>query len=280
MRLGQLARQLDIKPEKIVSYLEKEKAITITKHPNSKVDDDLVDAITAHFKPVIEEVETAEEIEAVVEVKPAEEDAAAEQAVEEVLEVQKEPEHIETAKPEATPELKIIGKIDLPDKSQINVEVDGVVYDQETLDNKKKEELAADRERKAIEKEEKRKEEEEKREKAREQRKIEQERKAMLETEKHNILTKEEERKKEIIIKAQQEREQKLEENRKQKQKEYYAQQVSAKSPAKKQKKNTTTKTTEEVVTGTTEEATAVEAPVEEVKEKSAFKRFIKWLNT
>ena len=40
MRLGQLARQLDIKPEKIVSYIEKEHKTTITKHPNSKVDDD------------------------------------------------------------------------------------------------------------------------------------------------------------------------------------------------------------------------------------------------
>ena len=43
MRLGQLARQLDIKIEKIVSFLKKEKQITIGEHPNTKVDDGLVD---------------------------------------------------------------------------------------------------------------------------------------------------------------------------------------------------------------------------------------------
>ncbi len=32
MRLGQLARQLEIKPEKIVTFLEKEKSITIYRN--------------------------------------------------------------------------------------------------------------------------------------------------------------------------------------------------------------------------------------------------------
>ena len=63
MRLGQLARQLEIKPEKIVSYLEKEKQLTIKEHPNSKVEDDLIEVITTHFKPAVaEEVETTEEV--------------------------------------------------------------------------------------------------------------------------------------------------------------------------------------------------------------------------
>ncbi len=274
MRLGQLARQLDIKPEKIVSYLEKEKEITIKSHPNSKVDDDLIAGITDHFKPAVEEVEVAEEQTATKE-EPA---AVEEETKEELV----EPEHIETVKPEAPQELKIVGKIDLPDKSQINVEVDGVVYDQETLDNKKKEELKEDRERKAIEKEAKRKEEEEKKAKAREQRKIEQERQAMLETEKNNILTQEEEKKKAAIIKAQQDRERKLEEKRKARQAAHYAEQFTAKSSSPKKKKaEAVTEKEEAIVDNSITPNTATTVDVETEKENlNGFQKFIKWLNT
>ena len=51
MRLGQLARQLDIKIDKIVTFLEKEKKVTIGVHPNTKVADELVAIITSHFQP-------------------------------------------------------------------------------------------------------------------------------------------------------------------------------------------------------------------------------------
>ena len=275
MRLGQLARQLEVKPEKIVSFLLKKKDITIKEHPNSKVEDDLIEVITTHFQPVAEEPEVTEETEKVVA-----KEVVVEEQVEEVVEEQKEPEHIETAKPEAAQELKIIGKIDLPNKAEINVEVDGVVYDQETLDKKKKEELKEEREKKAIEKEEKRKEDEERKAKAREQRLIEQERQAMLETEKHNILTKEEERKKEIILKAQKDREDKLEAARKAKQKEHYNQQFSATAATKKKKKVTAKAAEPQAETVEITESTSKEAPVVEAREKSAFKRFVKWLNT
>jgi hypothetical protein len=268
MRLGQLARQLEIKPEKIASFLLKEKEITIKEHPNSKVEDDLIDLITNHFAPIVEEVK--EEKEAVTKEVIIEK--------EEVI-VQKEPEHIETVKAEAPQELKIVGKIDLPNKKEINIEVDGVVYDQETLDNKKKEELAADRERKAIEKEAKRIEDEERKAKAREQRKVEQERQAMLETEKNNLLSKEEEKKKAAIIKAQQEREQKLEAKRKAKQAEHYSQKFSPTSAPLKKKKSTKTKAAEPVaeIIETPQAAPALE---EDTLQLNGFQKFIKWLNT
>lgn len=272
MRLGQLARQLEIKPDKIVSFLEKEKNITIKSHPNSKVEDDLIEMITTHFKPVIEEEVVVEESK--------KEAPKTEKAEEKIIEEAPTPvEHIETQKPAEPQELKIIGKIDLPNKKEIQVEVDGVVYDQETLDAKKKEEQKAERERKAIEKEAKRKEEEEKKRIAREKREVEAERQAMLKTEKHNLLTKEEEKKKEIILKAQKEREERLEAKRKERQKEFYAQQVSAKTSAKKKKKSVAKNTPIEA-NSKTELASEVNKQPETTTETSLYKRFIKWLNT
>ncbi|PCJ26981.1 MAG: hypothetical protein COA97_04600 [Flavobacteriales bacterium] len=261
MRLGQLARQLDIKSEKIVSFLAKEKEITIKEHPNSKVEDDLIDIITTHFSPAVEDNVVIEEKEPV----SKEEEPTLEEKV--------EPEHIETVKVSVPQELKIVGKIDLPNKKEINIEVDGVVYDQETLDNKKKEELKEERELKAIEKEEKRKEDEERKAKAREQRKVEQERQAMLETEKHNLLSKEEERKNALILKEQQEREEKLEEKRKEKQKEHYAQKHAGttSTPSKKKIKKTVV---------AEEEKIEIQVQKEEVAKLSGFKKFMKWLNT
>jgi hypothetical protein len=274
MRLGQLARQLEIKPEKIVSFLQKDKNITIKSHPNSKVDDDLIEVITTHFKPVVEEEIIAVQKEKVIAKETKEE------AVESVKEDPKPIEHIETVKATPAQELKIIGKIDLPNKKDIQVEVDGVVYDQETLDEKKKEEQKAEKERKAIEKEAKRKEEDEKRRIAREKREVEAERQAMLKTEKHNLLSKEEERKKAIILKAQQEREERLEAKRKEKQAAHYAQQVASKPTAKKKKKAISKATPELAAAENLSHDETPEVKVEEVRETSIYKRFIKWLNT
>jgi hypothetical protein len=269
MRLGQLARQLDTKPEKIVSFLEKEKNVTIKSHPNCKVEDDLIEAISNHFKPVTEEV-----IET-----PKKEKKAEPVAVKPVTEETSAPvEHIETQKAPEPQELKIIGKIDLPNKKEVSIEVDGVVYDQATLDEKKKEDLKAERERKAIEKEAKKKAEDEKRKLAREKREVEAERQAMLATEKSNELTKEAERKKAAILKLQKEREEKLEKKRKKRQAEHYKQQVSNNSVSKKKKKETV-KASNKVETVKTETTTNTQ-PIEEVKETSIYKRFIKWLNT
>lgn len=263
MRLGQLARQLEIKTEKIVSFLETEKGITIKSHPNSKIEDDLIDIVINHFKPAV--------IEEVVEDTPIEvnEGTKVEKVIEEeIIEPAVEPEHIETPKTTVT-EPKIIGKIDLPNKKEVQVEIDGVVYDQEFLDQKKKDKQKALREQKEAEKEAKKKEELEKKKKALEQRKIEEERQAMLAQEKNNALTAEEEKKKQAILKAQQERERKLEEKRKKRQKEFYKEQVgSAPKKAKKKKKDIA------------EEITSDTHKIVEPKETNPIKRFIKWLNT
>jgi hypothetical protein len=269
VRLGQLARQLEIKTEKIISFLEKEKKITIKTHPNSKIDDDLIEGIIAHFTPYkekkIEKILADKEV--VVEKKPKKKTTPKKETiVEEKIVV----EHIETPTTNITGP-KIIGKIDLPDKANIQVEVDGVVYDQEFLDKKKKDDLKAEREAKAAEKEAKKKEEQEKKRIALEKRKIEEERQAMLANEKHNILTAEEERKKAIIEKAIREREERLEQKRKERQKQFYKQQV-APSQKKKQAKPNKVDAIEQ-----TEAKTFVE---ETPKETSVFKRFIKWLNT
>lgn len=264
MRLGQLARQLEIKPDKIVSFLEKEKNITIKTHPNSKVEDDLIEIITNKFKPIVE----IESEETVVETdtKKAEEQEK-ELSKKEDEDIIVEPEHIETPKTTLS-EPKIVGKIDLPNKKDIQVEIDGVVYDQEFLDQKKKDELKALREQKAAEKEAKKKEEQEKRRKALEQRKVEEERQAMLAQEKHNVLTAEEEKKKQAILKAQEEREKQLEEKKKKRQKEFYQKQVNTTQKKVKKKKK--------VITETVVETEIANEP----KETNLFKRFIKWLNT
>ncbi len=276
MRLGQLARQLDIKPEKIVSFLKKEKDIIIKSHPNCKVEDEFIEEISNHFKPAVEEtIETPapskKKTEKTTDPTP---EAIAEETPATV-------EHIETKKIAEPQELKIIGKIDLPNKKDVSVEVDGVVYDQATLDEKKKEELKIERERKALEKEAKKKADEEKRRLAKEKRAVEAERQAMLATEKSNELTKEAERKKAIILKAQQEREERLEKKRKAKQAEHYAAKFSAKSVEKNKPKkvSATTGASNDAKAEPTKKSEAVQ-PVEEVQEKSLYKRFIKWLNT
>tara|TARA_B100000809_G_scaffold237037_1_gene256491 strand:- start:2401 stop:3237 length:837 start_codon:yes stop_codon:yes gene_type:complete len=278
MRLGQLARQLDTKPEKIVSFLEKEKSVTIKSHPNCKVEDDLIEEITKHFKPIVTEEIITPTPSKEKKVKAVAETPKTEAPIAEAIETPAPIEHIETKKAPAPQELKIIGKIDLPNKKEVSVEVDGVVYDQETLDEKKKEDLKANKEKKAIEKEAKKKADDEKRKLAKEKREVEAERKAMLATEKSNQLTKEAERKKEIVLKAQKEREAKLEKKRKKRQADHYTQNVTA---GKTKKKKTATKAainTEATLDGNKSEASA--KPIEEVQEKSIYKRFIKWLNT
>jgi len=50
MRLGQLARKLDIKPTQIVSFLKKEHSITVDESLNSKIEDTILDLVMANFK--------------------------------------------------------------------------------------------------------------------------------------------------------------------------------------------------------------------------------------
>ncbi|MDX1445803.1 hypothetical protein [Lishizhenia sp.] len=51
MRLGQLARRLSIKTDKIVKFLDESKDTQIGTHPNTKIPDEFVDDVINHFKP-------------------------------------------------------------------------------------------------------------------------------------------------------------------------------------------------------------------------------------
>jgi hypothetical protein len=59
MRLGQLARKLDIKPTQIVSFLKKSHSIIIDESLNSKIEDNVFELVMAEFK-TIEPVKTIE----------------------------------------------------------------------------------------------------------------------------------------------------------------------------------------------------------------------------
>jgi len=50
MRLGQLARKLDIRPTQIVSFLKKEHTISVDDSLNSKIEDDVLELVMAKFK--------------------------------------------------------------------------------------------------------------------------------------------------------------------------------------------------------------------------------------
>lgn len=263
MRLGQLSRQLEVKPEQIVAYLAK-KGINVKQHPNAKVEDELIEELTAHFKPIVVE----EIIEIVEEPKPKKEKEP-KAVLKEAVEPQAEPEHIETVKPITAAGPKIIGKIDLPDKTKINVEVDGVVYDQETLEAKKKESLKEERERKLAEKEAAQKAAEEAKEQARIKREEEQARKMKEEAERIERKLKEKAKQDAIRLKKEEEERKALEKARKEKQKEHYNQKFKPKAAPKKTKKTAKTETA----------SLGSNKVVEEVKEKSLYKRFIKWLN-
>ncbi|MBL4651517.1 MAG: hypothetical protein JKY53_01460 [Flavobacteriales bacterium] len=178
MRLGQLARKLDVKPAEIINYLASEHKTEMNTHPNSKVDDKLVPAVSEHFgNSTVAEVVTEEKV--VVKVKetipeekivekveaPKPEKKADPKKVEVIVVVPKnkldengeeiinpapefeEPidydsaEHIETVKAEKLTGLKVVKKIDLPPPPPPKmIEVDGVMMEETEFKKKKAEE--------------------------------------------------------------------------------------------------------------------------------------------
>lgn len=87
MRLGQLARKLNIETKQIVKFLEKE-SITIENHLNTKLDDNQIELVTNAFPPEPE----IEEVPEVIEESITKEESTVAEQTEEVPEVDNESE--------------------------------------------------------------------------------------------------------------------------------------------------------------------------------------------
>jgi len=110
MRLGQLARQLSISPDKIISYLGS-RDIAIDNNNNARIDNALVDLILAEFAPGDEQVRQEiiqTNIEEVGEAPPVPGPST------ESAEI---PELIKAPKIELQG-LRVVGKIELPEKKK------------------------------------------------------------------------------------------------------------------------------------------------------------------
>ena len=181
MRLGQLARELKIKPSEIVKFLKVEAKVEIENGPNARLEDEHVSLVTDKFAPVV--IEDVKEVTEVNKEKPVEEKVktptpkkpvAKESRVSDDDEVFPDPktiavdpnaELIKARKPNFQ-EFKVVDKIELPEtNAKTVIEVDGVMLSPEEVEQreaKEKEErdaaIEAERERKAEIKAEKDKE--------------------------------------------------------------------------------------------------------------------------
>ena len=181
MRLGQLARELKIKPSEIVKFLKEEAKVEIENGPNTRLEDEHVSLVTDKFASVV--IEEVKEVAEVKEEKPVEKKVeiptpkkpvAKESRISDEDEVFPDPktiavdpnaELIKARKPNFQ-EFKVVDKIDLPEtNAKTVIEVDGVMLSPEEVEQreaKEKEEreaaIEAERERKAEIKAEKDKE--------------------------------------------------------------------------------------------------------------------------
>ena len=272
MRLGQLARQINISTDKIVSFLEKEKKITINPHPNAKIPDEHINAITNNFV-VIEDKITVSKSEKTT-TKPEETPKETKKETEPEKPVAEKIKVAETISAVPTP--KIIGKIDLPDKSKIEINVDGVVYTEEELEQKKKEErevIKAQKEQEAIEKAKQKKLAEEKKRIENEKRLAEQLRLKDLQDKEAKLLSVEEQKRRKEKEKKKAEQEAVRKKKAKEAKKRFYEQQLKEIEKNKKVKQKTTAKKQEEIVPPKQPEI------IEETPQ-SFFGKFLKWLNT
>jgi len=181
MRLGQLARELKIKPSEIVKFLKEEAKVEIENGPNTRLEDEHVSLVTGKFVPVVieevkKETDKKEEkpVEKKVEIPSPKKPVAKESRISDKEEVFPDPktiavdpnaELIKARKP-TFQEFKVVDKIDLPEtNAKTVIEVDGVMLSPEEVEQreaKEKEEreaaIEAERERKAEIKAEKDKE--------------------------------------------------------------------------------------------------------------------------
>lgn len=172
MRLGQLARELKIKPSEIVKFLKEEAKVEIDNGPNTRLEDEHVSLVTDKFPPELKEE--------VVEITKAKEEKSVQEKVEKIapkkpvvkesrvsdddevfpdpktIAVDPNAELIKARKPNFQ-EFKVVDKIDLPEtNAKTVIEVDGVMLSPEEVEQrevKEREEreaaIEAERERKA-----------------------------------------------------------------------------------------------------------------------------------
>ena len=181
MRLGQLARELKIKPSEIVKFLKEEAKVEIENGPNTRLEDDYVSLVTDKFASVVVEdvketvqVKQEKSVEKKVEIPTPKKPLTKESRISDEDEVFPDPktiavdpnaELIKARKPNFQ-EFKVVDKIDLPEtNAKTVIEVDGVMLSPEEVEQreaKEKEEreaaIQAERDRKAEIKAEKDKE--------------------------------------------------------------------------------------------------------------------------
>lgn len=275
MRLGQLARQINTSTEKIVAYLEKEMQITLNPHPNAKIPDEHIDAITNFFVVTEEKTETKSEKKVLTEKAPEPPKKLKKEPLPEKLAEEK---IIVAETISAIPSPKIIGKIDLPDKSKIEINVDGVVYTEEELEQKKREEreaIKAQKEQEALEKAKHKKLLEEKKRIENEKKLAEQLRLKDLQDKEAKLLSVEEQNRRKEKEKKKAEQEVIRKKKAKEAKKRFYEQQLKEIEKTKSVSKKTASKPPKQ------KEIVTIE-PIESLEEtpKTWWGKFLKWLNT
>ncbi|MBW6483410.1 MAG: hypothetical protein K0B10_10170 [Vicingaceae bacterium] len=267
MRLGQLARKINTKTSQIVSFLEKEKNVILNIHPNSKIPDAFIDEIILHFQPKPEKKNLLPKTQEPVEEKI---EKVTIPVKNKVIEKETPVEKPTTITP------KIIGKIDLPDKSKIEIELDGVVYTEEALEQKKKaerEHLKALKEKEAQEKKELKRISEEKNKKERERKLAEALRLKDLATKEKNILSAEDEKKQRAKEKEKAKHQEKLKQKAKEAKKLHYEKRVTKQKPVVRKIKQPTKPILKE-------EDNLTFSEMEQKEVLNFLQRFLKWLNS
>jgi hypothetical protein len=207
MRLAQLARKVSVKSTAIVDFLAAQ-AVVIEDNPNTKIEEEYVRTILAHFAPALLEAEIEVEVLAttqdaaiaVVEAEPQQEvvqeqlpvmtteESVAEASITPTTVTEELPDIIRAPKIELSG-LKVLGKIELPEKKKKEEPEAGAtgdvldiesteprfrprekkLTDRKRAERPKRNPLSEARERERREQEEKRKAEEEKRKELRKQ---------------------------------------------------------------------------------------------------------------
>ncbi len=148
MRLGQLARQLEVSSQDIITYLSKE-GVTINEHPNSKFPEEYENQVILHFGGTVSQSE--EELVATISPNPVPEIpeephvepvVLQEETLQEPIEIKEQSpiEEIEVIKAPKIelPGLKVIGKIELPTPKPKSEEPDSADDEKPIQDRKGK----------------------------------------------------------------------------------------------------------------------------------------------